>query len=101
MLLSQFVLSMFFIFRPNFSLVFSYKTWMKSRMHLCGKLFFSFQEYFTNLQESLTGVSPDSIFNYDETNLVDDPKKLKVIVPRGLNRIEKKMEHSKTSTRYY
>jgi len=67
----------------------------------CLSLFLACSLYFDQISASCSRVSPDSIFNYDETNLVDDPKKLKVIVPRGLNRIEKKMEHSKTSTRYY
>ena len=46
-------------------------------------------EYIDNLSE------PSNLFNYDETNVTDDPGAKKVFVRRGLCRIEKKMEHSK------
>lgn len=42
------------------------------------------EEYFTNLKESLAGVPPENILNYDETNLSDDPGRKKVIAKRGL-----------------
>ncbi|CAH2015409.1 unnamed protein product [Acanthoscelides obtectus] len=36
-------------------------------------------EYFDNLQIELEGLPPANIYNYDETNLVDDPGRSKVI----------------------
>ncbi|KAB0790890.1 hypothetical protein PPYR_03747 [Photinus pyralis] len=46
-------------------------------------------EYFQNLEESLDGVEPTHIVNYDETNLTDDP---------GSKRVERIMDVSKSST---
>ena len=54
--------------------------------------------YFDNLEQSLNEVPPENIFNYDETNVADDPRSKTVIVRRGQNQIEKKTQHSKTST---
>lgn len=39
--------------------------------------------YFDNLQSVLEGVPPCAIWNYDETNLVDDPGKKIVLTKRG------------------
>lgn len=39
--------------------------------------------YFDNLEGLLEGVSPENIWNYDETNLCDDPGQSKVICKRG------------------
>lgn len=41
------------------------------------------QLYFNHLKKELMGVSPRLIFNYDETNLVDDPGKKKILSKRG------------------
>ena len=54
--------------------------------------------YFDHLEEELRGIPPDNIFNYDETNLTDDPGAKEVIVRRGRRRVERKAEHSKQST---
>ena len=66
--------------------------------------FLLFQNYFEHLQESLEGVQPANIFNYDETNLADDPKRQKVLFPRrvykGNARLEMEIEHSKQNFRY-
>ena len=51
--------------------------------------------FFDRLSETLHGVPPDNIFNFDETNLTDDPTRKKCLVRRGLRRVEKKTSHSK------
>ncbi|KAF2882421.1 hypothetical protein ILUMI_23740 [Ignelater luminosus] len=45
-------------------------------------------EYFDNLAETLANVPPENIFNYDETNLVDDAGKKKVIAHRGTKHVD-------------
>ena len=54
--------------------------------------------YFDHLQKELEGIPASNIFNYDETNLSDDPGSLEVIVHRGLRRVERVVEHSKSCT---
>ena len=54
--------------------------------------------YFDELQKELEGIPPSNIFNYDETNLSDDPGSTKVVCRRGLRRVERLMEHSHSST---
>ena len=54
-------------------------------------------KYFENLEESLEGVDPANIFNFDETNFTDDPKRTKCIVRRGASRHERVEPHSKTA----
>lgn len=54
--------------------------------------------YFDHLAEELRGIPPSNIFNYDETNIRDDPGAVEVIVSRGRRRIERLAEHSKEST---
>ena len=54
--------------------------------------------YFHNLENELKDIPATNIFNYDETNLSDDPGSKTVIVPRGLRRVERIAEHSKQST---
>ena len=54
--------------------------------------------YFDHLQRELNGIPPTNIFNYDETNLSDDPGCKTVIVSRGRRRVQCIMEHSKQST---
>ena len=44
--------------------------------------------YFQNLSETLEGIPERNIFNYDETNVTDDPSQKKCVVCRGLARIE-------------
>ncbi|XP_033117988.1 uncharacterized protein LOC117117703 [Anneissia japonica] len=52
-------------------------------------------EYFSNLEPVIANMTPERIFNYDENNITDDPKAKKVIVPRGMRRVERVMGHSK------
>lgn len=51
--------------------------------------------YFNHLENSLEGVPPSQVYNYDETNMTDDPSRKKCIVRRGLRRVEEKIQHSK------
>ena len=41
--------------------------------------------YFDNLEQSLNEIPPENIFNYDETNVADDPGSKTVIGRRGQN----------------
>jgi len=54
-------------------------------------------EYFDNLSNTLSNVPPSHIFNYDETNFVDDPGKSLVVVRRGTKHPEVVKDTSKTS----
>ena len=53
--------------------------------------------YFDNLEASLAGVEPNNIFNYDETNVTDEPGTIAVVCRRGLRRVERKIQHSKAA----
>lgn len=55
-------------------------------------------EYFRHLKNTLEGVPPSNILNYDETNLTDDPGKEKVFVCRGTKHASRIMDTSKSST---
>jgi len=39
--------------------------------------------FFNNLEQELQGVAPSNLWNYDETNLGDDPGASKVLIKRG------------------
>ncbi|XP_065653068.1 uncharacterized protein LOC136080380 [Hydra vulgaris] len=55
--------------------------------------------YFNNLYQELKDIPPENIYNYDETNITDNPGSKAVIVRRGHgHRVENKQEHSKQST---
>ena len=53
--------------------------------------------FFDNLSVSLEGIPPENIVNYDETNLDDNPKGIKLIFRKGINHAERVMNVSKTS----
>ena len=55
------------------------------------------KEFIANLAETLDGVPPSNIMNYDETNLQDDPGRKKVISKRGIKYPERVMDFSKSS----
>lgn len=57
----------------------------------------SIVEYFSNLRETLEGVPDTNIVNYDETNMSDDPGRVKVLCRKGSKRAERIMDSSKTS----
>lgn len=55
-------------------------------------------EYFDHLEQSLEGINPDNLLNFDETNMSDDPGQSIVIVRRNKKRALKIMDNSKSST---
>lgn len=55
-------------------------------------------KYFDNLEVSSENVPPENKWNYDETNLVDDPGQKKVIVKRGRKYPERIIHSSKSAT---
>lgn len=55
-------------------------------------------EYFQQLKTTLNNVPPENIINYDETNLVDDPKGKVQIFRRGAKHAERILNTSKTTT---
>lgn len=58
----------------------------------------SVSEYFDELEQTLAGIPAERIYNYDETNVVDDPGVKTVVCRRGLKRVERKMQHSNSAT---
>jgi len=54
--------------------------------------------YMDNLSVVLKDIPPSRIWNYDETNLSDDPGNKKVICKRGMKYVEKICNYSKSST---
>lgn len=55
------------------------------------------QKYFNNLEQTLEGVPPQNIINFDETNLSDDPGRIKCLFKRGVKYPERVMNSSKTA----
>lgn len=55
------------------------------------------ETYFDNIKEELTGIPAANIWNYDETNLSDDPGKKKCIMRRGHKYPERVVNHSKVA----
>lgn len=55
------------------------------------------RSYLSNLEKEVDGVPPSNIFNYDETNLTDDPGNKKIITKRGMKYPERVMNSSKAS----
>lgn len=47
------------------------------------------KEFFENLSPALEQTRPALIYNYDETNITDDPGAIKVLVRRGHKRVER------------
>lgn len=54
--------------------------------------------YFANLEASISGIDPEFIINYDETNLTDDPKTKLMIFRKGSKHPERIMNTTKSST---
>lgn len=54
-------------------------------------------EYFENLRETLNDVPACNVFNYDETNLQDDPGKKKMLFRRGTKYPERVCNFTKTA----
>ena len=55
-------------------------------------------EYFDHLSKELEGVPPTNIWNYDETNLTDDPGNKRIITKRGMKYPERIINSTKTAT---
>lgn len=56
------------------------------------------QKYFDNLAEAIQDIPASHIFNYDESNLCDDPGKSKGIFRRGIKYPERVVNFSKSAT---
>ncbi|KAJ8958362.1 hypothetical protein NQ314_006423 [Rhamnusium bicolor] len=54
-------------------------------------------EYINHLKQTLVDVEPHAIFNYDETNLTDDPGQKKILTKRGVKYPERICNSSKSS----
>lgn len=54
-------------------------------------------DFHDELAKTLDGVSPEAIFNYDESNLSDDPGKQKLIFKRGVKYPDNVVNYSKSS----
>ncbi|KAJ8968448.1 hypothetical protein NQ314_002294 [Rhamnusium bicolor] len=52
---------------------------------------------FNNIREVLSDVEDVNLYNYDETNIHDDPGVKKVVVPCRAKRVERVQNHSRTS----
>ena len=53
--------------------------------------------YFDNISETLEGIPPENIYNYDETNFSDSPGIKKCLVKRGCKYPERIMNSTKAS----
>lgn len=56
------------------------------------------EQFFDNIENVIKNLPSSNIFNYDESNLADDPGKKKCLYRRGVKYPEKVMNHSKSST---
>ena len=55
-------------------------------------------KYFDQLSESDESIPPENLWNYDQTNLWDDPGTTKVICKRGSKYMEQIMNSTKSCT---
>lgn len=65
-----------------------------NRAALCREVF---EAYFNNLEKSMEGVPPENVYNFDETNLSDEPGSTKCFFKRGVKYPERIMPHSKSN----
>lgn len=56
------------------------------------------QSYFANLERTIENVPPTNLFNYDETNVGDDPGKSKKLFKRGTKYPEQVCNFTKSAT---
>lgn len=56
------------------------------------------RDYMNHLEKTIANIPPQNIFNYDETNLTDDPKSKKMLVRRGVKYPEIICNATKAST---
>lgn len=52
--------------------------------------------YFNELELLFEGIAATHIFNYDETDITDDPGAKHVVVRRARKRVQQKTRHSKS-----
>ncbi|KAB0804446.1 hypothetical protein PPYR_01416 [Photinus pyralis] len=55
-------------------------------------------DYFNNLENTLKNVPACNVYNYDETNLVDDPGRKKLLYRRGVKYPERVCNYTKSAT---
>ena len=55
-------------------------------------------KYFDHLDKELEGVPPGNVWNYDETNLTDDPGNRRIITKRGIKYPERIINSTKSAT---
>lgn len=55
-------------------------------------------DYFNNLRTTLDGIPACNVYNYDETNLLDDPGRQKLIYHRGVKYPERVCNFTKSAT---
>lgn len=53
-------------------------------------------QFFENIKDALGDVDNKNLYNYDETNIADDPGAKKVIVPRNFRRVERVQNYSRS-----
>ncbi len=53
-------------------------------------------EFFARYKKTAAGIPPENIWNYDETNLRDNPGAQKAIFKRGIKYAEEVRDHSNT-----
>lgn len=56
------------------------------------------EEFFVNYEKVAAGVPPENIYNYDETNLKDDPGSKKCLFQKGKKYCERVLNSSKQAT---
>ena len=55
------------------------------------------ESFFSHYAQSIDGVPPENLLNFDETNLSDDPGRKKVFMKKGTKYPERIMSHSKSA----
>ena len=55
------------------------------------------ETFFRNFEATVQGIPPENVFNYDETNLTNDPGLKKALFRRGVKYAERVMDGTKTS----
>ena len=53
--------------------------------------------FFDNFEKHAPNVPPQNVFNFDETNLTDNPKRKRVFVAQGTRRVKNVTDNSKAS----
>lgn len=54
-------------------------------------------QFFDKFEETMEGVTPENLWNYDETNMQDNPGAVKAIFARGVKYAEQVRDHTKSS----